>query len=108
MPVKARTIPLDGDGVIDLDARRAARLERSGPKQVRFGGKTWLFKSELPMQVVSDFTAGDIQGAFARILADPGDAEGFLRNDLSQDDFRELMELVYQLDMGKASPSTGS
>lgn len=111
MPARPTTAPAvdAGAAVVDLDARRAARLERTGPKQVRHGGKVWLFKPELPMQVVENFTAGDIAGAFQRILVDPELADEFLAaGDLSQDDFKELMTAVYGLDLGNSSPPTVS
>jgi hypothetical protein len=106
MPVKPKIVTLDGGAaLVDLDARRAARLERSGPKQVRFGGKEWLLKPELPMRCIENFTAGDILGAFRRILVVPEMADDFLAaGDLSQDDFKELMEAVYSLDLGNSSP----
>lgn len=111
MALKATNLaPVDGANVIDLDARRAARMEKTGgTKSVKHGGKTWQFKNELPMQTVENFSAGDISGAFKRLLVDPGDAEAFLEAaDLSQNDFAELMRLVYGLDLPNASPSTGS
>lgn len=109
MPAKTNVVPIDGAQVIDLDARKAARLEKTGPKKVRFGGKEWEFKPELPLQVVEDFTAGNVVGAFQRILTRSEDASQFLDSgDLSQNDFAELMSAVYGLDLPAASPSTGS
>jgi hypothetical protein len=100
---RARTAPADGAAaVIDLDARKAARMEKSGPRQVRFGGREWSFRPELPMKVVSDFAAGDLAGAFGRLLVEPEMADEFLSSgDLSQQDFKDLMSLVYGLDLGK-------
>jgi hypothetical protein len=108
MPTRPQTIALDGDaGVIDLDARRAARLEKSGPKRFRLGGRVWECKGELPMAVIENFTAGDLRGAFSRILANPDEVDEFLSGtDMSQDDFKALMETVYSLDLGKSSPPT--
>ena len=102
MPARARAIPLDGDGVLDLDARRAARAEKSGPKQVRIGGRVWTFKAELPMQVATDATSGNMKAVFERLLVDGDEAEEFLDTvDPSQDDFAELVSSVYNIDLGK-------
>jgi hypothetical protein len=100
MPAKTETAPADGAGVIDLDARKAARLESTGEKTVRFGGEDWLFKPELPMQTVEDFTNGDMQSAFAKLLVDPDRAAAFLAaGDISQQDMAELMRAVYGLEL---------
>ena len=96
--------PSTADQVIDLDAMKAARLEATGPKQVRFGGRDWLFKPELPMQVVDDFAGGDIQAAFSRLLVVSEMADEFLASgDLTQPDFAELLKGVYGLDLPDAS-----
>lgn len=100
MTARTKPVAVDAAGVIDLDARRAARLETTGPKSVRFGGKVWQFKSEMPMQVVSDFTAGNVEAAFGRLLVDGGEAAAFLAAaDLTQTDFAELMKAVYGLEL---------
>lgn len=100
MATRTKPAPTDGAGVVDLDARKAARLEAAGPRTVRFGGEDWKFKSELPMQVVADFTAGDMEAAFGKLLTDPDRAANFLAaGDLSQQDLAELMRAVYGLDL---------
>lgn len=100
MVAKTKQAPPDGAGVIDLDARKAARLEASGPKQVRFGGSVWTFKAEMPMQVAEDFDRGDVNAAFGQLLADPADAKPFLASaDLSKEDFADLLRLVYGMEL---------
>lgn len=91
----------DVGAVIDLDARKAARLEHTGPRIVRFGGTQWQFKPELPMRCVEHFTDGDLVGAFRLILTDPDDAEGFLEAEFTREDLNDLMAGVYGLDLGK-------
>jgi hypothetical protein len=92
----------DAADVIDLDARKAARLEAKSPRTVRFGGREWVLKPELPMQCVEHFTAGDLVGAFALILVDPADAAGFLASaELTREDMADLMKAVYGVDLGK-------
>ena len=92
----------DAGAVIDLDARKAARLESKGPRTVRFGGREWVLKPELPMQCVEHFTAGDLVGAFSLILVDPDDAQGFLASaELTREDMHDLMSVVYGVDLGK-------
>jgi hypothetical protein len=99
---RPRAVPIDGTPVIDLDARKAARLESSGVKTIRFGGRDWELKPELPMQCVENFTAGDLVGAFRRILVKPEQAELFLASEeLTREDMEELMQLVYGVDLGK-------
>lgn len=100
MPTKRPTT--DVGAVIDLDARKAARLESKGPRTIRFGGQDWVLKPELPMQCVENFTAGDLVGAFALILVDPGDAAAFLASaELTREDMTDLMSVVYGVDLGK-------
>lgn len=109
MPTKTKPAPTDGAAVFDLDARRAARLERTGPKQVRHGGRVWDFKPELPMQSAAAFESKDLEQVFEAVLIDPSQAADFVAaGDLSADDFRELLAAVYGLAMGESSPSTGS
>ena len=104
MVTRTKAAPTDGAAVIDLDALKAARLERTGPKQVRFGGCNWLFKPELPLQVVDDFSSGNVAAAFARLLVVPELADEFLAaSDLTQADFGALLRGVYGLDLPDAS-----
>jgi hypothetical protein len=106
MPATAKVPAAAGaTATIDLDARRAARLERSGPKIVRQGGRDWEFKPELPLTVIEAFQEGDLRAAFAQLLADPDDAADFLSVGLSMEDFRYLLEAVYGADRGKSQPS---
>lgn len=103
MPKTTHPGASDASGVIDLDARKAARLERTGPKVVRWGGEEWRFRPEFPMQSIADFTSGNLVMAFRRILEEPEMAADFLAaGDLSQKDFQELMMSVYGLDLGNS------
>lgn len=101
MPARPRPVGPDVNGVVDLDARRAARLEAKGEtKTVRFGGKEWAFKSELPLQVIENFSNGNVAGALSKMLADPDSAKDFLASaDLTQDDFVALLEGTYGLSL---------
>lgn len=105
MPSATRArVPQGAVEVFDLDARRAARIERNGgSRTVRWGGREWEFKTELPLSVIESFGDNDIVGAFRRILVDPDQAGDFVNSgDFSQADFAELLEGVFGLALPKS------
>jgi hypothetical protein len=68
---------------------------------VRHGGAEWRLQPEVDMRVVEDMKAGDVAGAVSKILADPGDTDGFLAvGPFTFEDFAAIMQGLYGAPVG--------
>ena len=101
----------DADGVIDLDAHRAARIERAGgAKKVRLGGEIIELRAELPIDVVEQFsglTADNLASIFDLMAATEEDAEKLRKARPTIEDVDALVEL-WGVSLGESQASASS
>lgn len=82
---------------IDLDAARVARAEETGGTfDVVLGGETFELPAEMPLEVATRFSTGDLRGA-CEILVGPDQVEAFMSTGLSDKDLEALVEQGYGL-----------
>lgn len=97
---------------LDLNAERAARAEARGDEDntVELGtddkGKPleWRLKSEMPINVVSLLTAGNLEAAWRAMLADPNDFDHMVKLgvDPSTDDLMLLVQSMAGTALGNS------
>lgn len=95
---------------IDLDAARAARLEKSEPKAFVLGGERFDLPMELPLKVGTLWGTGDVDAGFRLLLGE----EAFVRFEvlpLSAQDLSELLDglgKMYGFASGESEASVSS
>lgn len=89
--------------VVDLDAARAAREEKAGPKPVVvFGGREWTLPGELPWALAEAAASGSPQDALnaVRSLLGPDQWPDFVALGLTISDVQVLIEGIAAIYMG--------
>lgn len=82
---------------VDLDAARVARAEETGGTfDVVLGGKTFTLPAELPLEVATRFSVGDLRGA-CEALVGADHVEDFMATGLSDKDLETLVDQGYGL-----------
>lgn len=87
--------------VVDLDVLRAARLEATPERVVRFGGREWRLVPEVPFIYAELWRDGQRADATKLLFADPVDGAEFFALSPSSDDIGELVK-VYNTTSGKS------
>lgn len=97
--------------LVDLDAKRAARAELHGPKEIRLGGETFTLPAELETAFV-DATAEEVMGKVGfreafRVLVGDEHLERFLATHPTVEDLAEIAQM-YGVTLPESSASAPS
>jgi len=90
--------------VVDLDVLRAARLETTGDRVIRFGGREWSLVPEVPFELAEAWRDGRRRAALALLLSDPGDVDEFYALRPSNEDWFAILE-AFGTSSGKSGAS---
>jgi len=91
--------------MLDLDVLRAQRAEAAGhdaTETVKFGGREYAFRTELPVLAGDLLSAGNLRDGLATFLVDPAEVDDLLAAGFSVADLEALVATLYGVDMGES------
>jgi len=91
--------------MLDLDAKRAARAEAAGRdavETVKFGGREYAFRTELPVLAGDLLSEGKLRDGLATFLAEPAEVDALLSAGFSVADLEVLASELYGISMGES------
>lgn len=92
--------------VLDLGAARAARQEARTAAGVtnpviKLGAGFVEVRPEIDVLCAEEFSAGNIKGGLARLLADPDDIDAIAGEGLSKDDLEAIIQFITGVSLGE-------
>lgn len=96
----------DNATVLDLGAARAARQEarvaagETNPV-IKLAAGYVEVRPEIDVLCAEEFSAGNIKGGLARLLADPKDIDAIVEGGLSKDDVESIVNFITGVSLGE-------